>query len=425
MTMDIYQRTIRTEASPPITVDTFNDQSISSTLSQTAMPMLKKNQKPVKRSFDVAFLMAPDDTSKKRQEKLNDMKRAYKYATLPEYESDNTITRNITTNTAASSLENIHYQLNPLRLTVNSDKIRDPSNSPEIEQKENPFLIRSAFTKVTNSSLHLDRISRTPPVAVSPSSVSSTASNHSGLSPDLTYQDSMSPQPFIPAHSPQNQSQPTTNLQYFVANSLLKDIKPEDKCKFVSQDLTTFESENSKKNNRYVIHPPPSLPATNNSKNFAYHAENMAAAAAASIPYSGFPMGPFPFTSTLTPVTGATSVPIFPAAANLTAALLPSSLAALTLPAQNVCAKCNMHFRMTSDLVYHMRSHHKNENTIVDPYKRRRDQDKLKCPVCNESFRERHHLTRHMTAHQDKEDEEAKEFIDITLQKSPISGSAK
>jgi len=35
--------------------------------------------------------------------------------------------------------------------------------------------------------------------------------------------------------------------------------------------------------------------------------------------------------------------------------------------------------------------------------RRRREQDKLKCPVCNESFRERHHLTRHMTAHQDKE----------------------
>jgi PR domain zinc finger protein 8 len=56
---------------------------------------------------------------------------------------------------------------------------------------------------------------------------------------------------------------------------------------------------------------------------------------------------------------------------------------------------------MTSDLVYHMRSHHKNE-TGPDLYKRKRE-DKLKCPVCQESFRERHHLTRHMTAHNDKE----------------------
>lgn len=89
-----------------------------------------------------------------------------------------------------------------------------------------------------------------------------------------------------------------------------------------------------------------------------------------------------------------------PAAAILST-LLPTTLGALSLPAQNVCAKCNISFRMTSDLVYHMRSHHKNENT-QDPNRRKRE-EKLKCPVCSESFRERHHLTRHMTAHQDKE----------------------
>ncbi|KAF7991862.1 hypothetical protein HCN44_010663 [Aphidius gifuensis] len=80
--------------------------------------------------------------------------------------------------------------------------------------------------------------------------------------------------------------------------------------------------------------------------------------------------------------------------------LLPPSFA-LSLPAQNVCAKCNLSFRMTSDLVYHMRSHHKNES--VGESSRRRREEKLRCPVCDESFRERHHLTRHMTAHQDKD----------------------
>jgi uncharacterized C2H2 Zn-finger protein len=121
-----------------------------------------------------------------------------------------------------------------------------------------------------------------------------------------------------------------------------------------------------------------------------------------------------------------------PAAAILST-LLPTTLGALSLPAQNVCAKCNISFRMTSDLVYHMRSHHKNEYT-QDPNRRKRE-EKLRCPVCSESFRERHHLTRlvlvlwlifhmiqsrlnveylnyfllsilfnrHMTAHQDKE----------------------
>lgn len=97
--------------------------------------------------------------------------------------------------------------------------------------------------------------------------------------------------------------------------------------------------------------------------------------------------------------------PVNPLIANPAAAilstLLPSTIAAFTLPAQNVCAKCSISFRMTSDLVYHMRTHHKSESA-GDPNRRKRE-EKLKCPVCNESFRERHHLTRHMTAHQDKE----------------------
>lgn len=62
---------------------------------------------------------------------------------------------------------------------------------------------------------------------------------------------------------------------------------------------------------------------------------------------------------------------------------------------QNWCAKCNASFRMTSDLVYHMRSHHKRE---FDPMKRKRE-EKLQCNVCQETFKERHHLTRHMTSH--------------------------
>ncbi|KAH9504044.1 hypothetical protein Btru_067604 [Bulinus truncatus] len=74
--------------------------------------------------------------------------------------------------------------------------------------------------------------------------------------------------------------------------------------------------------------------------------------------------------------------------------LLSSPINALNL-SQNWCAKCNATFRMTSDLVYHMRSHHKRE---FDPMKRRRE-EKLKCNICNEAFRERHHLTRHMSSH--------------------------
>lgn len=53
---------------------------------------------------------------------------------------------------------------------------------------------------------------------------------------------------------------------------------------------------------------------------------------------------------------------------------------------------------MTSDLVYHMRSHHKS-SAAADPVKKKRE-EKLRCNICGESFRERHHLTRHMTSHQ-------------------------
>ena len=76
----------------------------------------------------------------------------------------------------------------------------------------------------------------------------------------------------------------------------------------------------------------------------------------------------------------------------LTAVAILASLAVT----QNWCAKCNATFRMTSDLVYHMRSHHHREGVTTETKRR---EDKLKCNVCGETFRERHHLTRHMSSH--------------------------
>jgi len=76
---------------------------------------------------------------------------------------------------------------------------------------------------------------------------------------------------------------------------------------------------------------------------------------------------------------------------------LSASFPSLQL-AQNWCAKCNTSFRMTSDLVYHMRTQHKRD---LEPASqgRRKDDNKLRCDVCGETFKERHHLTRHMTSH--------------------------
>ncbi|XP_059889676.1 zinc finger protein 488 [Delphinus delphis] len=80
-------------------------------------------------------------------------------------------------------------------------------------------------------------------------------------------------------------------------------------------------------------------------------------------------------------------------------ALLPPTLTSLGLSTQNWCAKCNLSFRLTSDLVFHMRSHHKKEHVGPDLHSKRLRGEALTCPVCHEYFRERHHLSRHMTSH--------------------------
>nr|XP_015799762.2 PR domain zinc finger protein 8 [Nothobranchius furzeri] len=78
--------------------------------------------------------------------------------------------------------------------------------------------------------------------------------------------------------------------------------------------------------------------------------------------------------------------------------LLPPTLTSFGVSVQNWCAKCNLSFRMTSDLVFHMRSHHKKEFAAESQVRRKRE-EKLTCPICHEYFRERHHLSRHMTSH--------------------------
>ncbi|XP_034517674.1 zinc finger protein 488 isoform X1 [Ailuropoda melanoleuca] len=80
-------------------------------------------------------------------------------------------------------------------------------------------------------------------------------------------------------------------------------------------------------------------------------------------------------------------------------ALLPPTFTSLGLSTQNWCAKCNLSFRLTSDLVFHMRSHHKKEHAGPDLHFKKLREEALTCPICHEYFRERHHLSRHMTSH--------------------------
>ena len=97
---------------------------------------------------------------------------------------------------------------------------------------------------------------------------------------------------------------------------------------------------------------------------------------------------------------------------------------------QNWCAKCNTHFRLTQDLVFHMRSFHRThrKDGTIQPFVSQTAKDQsadlidlqlnvvdekvaiekadqslkskyLKCEICYEVFKERHHLSRHMTSH--------------------------
>jgi len=79
--------------------------------------------------------------------------------------------------------------------------------------------------------------------------------------------------------------------------------------------------------------------------------------------------------------------------------------------ASNWCAKCSIQFRLTSELVHHIRVHHATRRhyyhqTSTESSSSTRkiltnstSSMNLTCHICYETFRERHHLTRHMTSH--------------------------
>ncbi|KAL1455179.1 hypothetical protein WDU94_009291 [Cyamophila willieti] len=362
--------------------------------STSPFPKTDITSKPVKmkRSFDVAFLMKPDDLSKKRQK--FELKQHFQYLTpgnvLSRYSP--TIETNVEHNSETMndfSRHNLNDKDEEDTTVVSRDTLPIDDQYSDYSPNECSNFTRSAFTKIDGSPSILD----IPPVLRPPSSVSTLSG---GVSPD-SCQESLSPPLYLKnkSRSPisfmhlakpiqfYNRLHPNTALPYF-ANSLAnpytvpyiineKDKLPEEN---LASDAPNYSSKSPDEDSdkaklkpgpEYMMYPGNGIP-----------------------PYVPCPFPP------------AAAVPLLTTAGSVGASLLPSSLAALTLPAQNVCAKCNVSFRMTSDLVYHMRSHHKADSIVQQNNKRRKDQDKLKCPVCNESFRERHHLTRHMTAHQDK-----------------------
>ncbi|XP_066155985.1 uncharacterized protein [Euwallacea fornicatus] len=312
--------------------------------------------KSVKRPFDVAFLMLPDEKLKEKQRKLPKSSNFGKEIDNNNDEEDVEV-----------EIEDSVCELKGNRQSYFTQK-QQIFDDPGLIKLSKPYEgQKSAFTKV-----NLSKEARMSPSL--------------SLSPDINYQNSLSPSP--PIANRQYQGFPASMLPQ---NQIFKSsmyqgggFMPEN-----FQPQSTIEGHFLATKAPELMQPTfPKLRPAMYRPDLAYNYHQfpnqdlLKIASPAELKFGADVRGP--------------------AAAILTS-LLPPSLAALSLPGQNVCAKCNITFRMTSDLVYHMRSHHKNDAN--DMHKRRRE-EKLKCPVCAESFRERHHLTRHMTAHQDKDDDD-------------------
>lgn len=429
--------------------------------------------KSVKRSFDVAFLMMPDEKMKQKQveKQLRISKEIFAenhYRKSQSIYVDDLKGTDLSTSTCYADKFRQNNNISPssgqdLNIDVGTDEFAtksvlsdsdvsdmsrsrpdstesfsrpvrvihespyrnkvfdDPSLIPQarsnydhekfINNRFSDLTPRSAFTKVTN--------------AYQNSTVQSASSPGHSESPDnLSYQNSMSP--------PLNTSSPPMLNNIFTKSQQFKSLIPANHPFLSSHAFFkshTYQNQFAQDHNSGV-HPdtshfskssPPSNNYTaqekaegekhfpNSSHKFGhllpFRPEMSPYLQSSPSPY-GFPIQNFHHPGAAEflkfPQQSESMNPLMrnPAAAILST-LLPPTLASLSLPAQNICAKCNISFRMTSDLVYHMRSHHKSEVTYDS--NRRKREDKLKCPVCAESFRERHHLTRHMTAHQDKE----------------------
>lgn len=341
-----------------------------------SLPQTKKSS--VKRSFDVAFLMLPDD--KLKQKYLEKQSRTEEEIDVTSYPTELTVKNDF-------NLRQHHEELS--------------RNFQNFESKQQKIMNFNLSQEIMNNELRSLRYppihqSRPPRIYDDPTILSSPE-NHRHSFTDLEAprsaftkvpQSSPNPPPSPDQLSCPSNS-PPISLSPPKTNSYSNQIRPE--YHFINngfqpiQHLTSSQ-HNKMKHQQFMYRPPVSTANTE----MHYIQSN---------PFAFSGNGHHPFVQQQ-------DIARSPAAAAILSTLIPPALAStFSLATQNVCAKCNISFRMTSDLVYHMRSHHKSE-TIGD-FNRRKREDKLKCPVCNESFRERHHLTRHMTAHNDKAGDDA------------------
>lgn len=323
--------------------------------------------KSVKRPFDVAFLMLPDDKMKQKQSKVVKSVDKEEVDCYNNNDEDEEVEIEDTVCEMKMNRQSFFTQ----KQQIFDDPTLIKKSYEGLRKVSSPVEQKSAFTKV-----NLCKEARISPGL--------------SLSPDINYQNSLSPSPPIVNRPYQTFSANLLQSQ----NQIFKSAQPLHSMYQANFMPENFQPQSALENHFFTKNPDlihqPNFPKLRPvyRPDLAYN-------------YQQFPNQDLLKIATPAELKFASDIRS-PAAAILTS-LLPPSLAALSLPGQNVCAKCNITFRMTSDLVYHMRSHHKNDSN--DMTKRRRE-EKLKCPVCAESFRERHHLTRHMTAHQDKDDDD-------------------
>ncbi|KAH8302814.1 hypothetical protein KR044_010845 [Drosophila immigrans] len=385
------QSELRISTSPTATATATSASTVMTNNNQD-VPSVKTT---LKRSFDVAFLMMPDDRIKQKQAE----KQARLQEALQQQQQQLHYATDLSPRAAASqppspaALEYISLlearQRYP-QLAMRSPRVYDDPtlviplvDSPETTVSPPPPPLRSAFTKVASSLSSSSSPSTPVDVSAAP------------LSPDQLSCHSMSPPVSTPPPAPNANANPNPNPNPIVYHN----FRPEYQFNGAFQAVNPMQALQAQQRlKQQLLYRPPNSSPNGNSNPGASSPPNGPPPEFLHGGYPGFgPHShphPLPFAVVPQPLQN-------PAAAAILSTLIPPTLAStFTLTAQNVCAKCNISFRMTSDLVYHMRSHHKSE-VACDPNRRKRE-EKLRCPVCQETFRERHHLTRHMTAHQDK-----------------------
>lgn len=310
-----------------------------------AMPSVKPS---VKRPFDVAFLMLPDEKLKNRQQQAEKQLRLsggdamVTYPTQISVRSDESLRGELSEKRSEQIIggggaippRNFATSPNFMHTTNHNNNeimksgaghfcIRNGSPSPRMY--DDPTVVphelfqrvhempRSAFTKVPHNSRQESPLAP-PPQSLSPGQLS------------------------CPSNSPPVSSSPPRNIVYH-------NFRPEYQFMNASPFHTISQmqqiAQNQQKFKQQFVHRPP--PASSSSSHNLVNGAN-------GLPRAYLPTAGFPFAAAnshpFVAQPDLTGIVRNPAAAALLTTLIPPTIAtSFTLTAQNVCAKCNISFR--------------------------------------------------------------------------------